>query len=78
MLSKNQLGFLCMFLSICAFSLMDLVVKWSAETYPIGEVLFLRGYFVLRQIFFLIPKEKIHNFYKTYIVNLHFQRCLQA
>ena len=44
MLSKNQLGFLYMFISICAFSIMDLIVKWS-ENYPIGEVLFFRGFF---------------------------------
>lgn len=37
MLSKNQLGFLYMFLSVCAFSIMDLIVKWS-DTYPLGEV----------------------------------------
>ena len=29
-----------MFMSVCAFSLMDLVVKWSNE-YPLGQVLFL-------------------------------------
>ena len=28
-----------MFMSVCAFSLMDLVVKWSNE-YPLGQVLF--------------------------------------
>ena len=28
-----------MFISVCAFSLMDLVVKWS-NSYPLGEVLF--------------------------------------
>ena len=39
MLSKNQLGFLYMFMSICAFSLMDVLVKWSVD-YPIGQVLF--------------------------------------
>ena len=44
MLSKNQLGFLYMFLSVCAFSVMDLIVKWS-ENYPLGEVLFFRGFF---------------------------------
>ena len=44
MLSKNQLGFLYMFMSICAFSIMDLIVKWS-EHYPLGQVLFLRGFF---------------------------------
>ena len=44
MLSKNQLGFLYMFISICAFSLMDVLVKWSVD-YPIGQVLFFRGFF---------------------------------
>ena len=42
MLSRNQLGFLYMFLSVCAFSMMDVLVKWS-ENYPVGEVLFFRG-----------------------------------
>src|SRR6056300_27759 len=44
MLSKNQLGFFYMFISVCAFSLMDVIVKWSDE-YPVGEVLFFRGFF---------------------------------
>ena len=44
MLSKNQLGFLYMFMSVCAFSLMDIIVKWSVD-YPIGQVLFFRGFF---------------------------------
>ena len=35
MLTKNQLGFLYMFMSVCAFSIMDLIVKWS-EHYPLG------------------------------------------
>ena len=43
MLSKNQLGFLYMFLSVCAFSMMDVLVKWS-ENYPVGEVLFLEEF----------------------------------
>ena len=64
MLSKNQLGFLYMFLSICAFSLMDLIVKWSVD-YPIGKVLFFRGFFGIIFYFFIIPKERFHNFYRT-------------
>jgi hypothetical protein len=44
MLSKNQLGFLYMFLSICAFSLMDIIVKWSVD-YPIGQVHILQRFF---------------------------------
>tara|TARA_Y100000588_G_scaffold279077_1_gene295879 strand:- start:49 stop:930 length:882 start_codon:yes stop_codon:yes gene_type:complete len=74
MLSKNQLGFLYMFISVCAFSIMDLIVKWS-ENYPVGEVLFFRGFFGLIPLFFLIPKERYFNFYKTNRPFLHFKRC---
>ena len=74
MLSKNQLGFLYMFISVCAFSVMDLIVKWS-ENYPVGEVLFFRGSCGLIPLFFLIPKERYFNFYKTNRPFLHFKRC---
>ena len=75
MLSKNQLGFLYMFLSICAFSIMDLIAKWS-DNYPVGEVLFFRGFCGMIPIFFLIPRERYFNFYKTNRPFLHFKRCL--
>ena len=74
MFSKNQLGFLYMFISVCAFSIMDLIVKWS-ENYPVGEVLFFRGFCGLIPLFFLIPKERYFNFYKTNRPFLHFKRC---
>ena len=77
MLSKNQLGFLYMFMSICAFSLMDIIVKWSVD-YPIGQVLFFRGFFGIIFYFFIIPKERLHNFYKTKRVGLHFLRCVSG
>ncbi len=63
-----------MFLSICAFSIMDLIVKWS-ENYPVGEVLFFRGFFGIIPILFLIPKKKYLTFYKTDRGFLHFKRC---
>ena len=75
MLSKNQLGFLYMFLSVCAFSIMDLIVKWS-HTYPLGEVLFFRGFFGVLFYFFIIPKQRVKNFYYTKRAGLHFLRCL--
>jgi len=77
MLSKNQLGFLYMFISICAFSIMDLIVKWS-ENYPVGEVLFFRGFCGMIPIFFLIPTERYFNFYKTNRPFLHFKRCMSG
>ena len=64
MLTKNQLGFLYMFLSVCTFSIMDLLVKWSSD-YPTGEVLFFRGFFGLLPTYFLIPKNKLKTFYTT-------------
>ena len=75
MLSKNQLGFFYMFISVCAFSLMDVIVKWS-EAYPIGQVLFFRGFCGIITILFLIPKERYYDFYKTSRPLLHFKRCL--
>tara|TARA_Y100001958_G_scaffold93605_1_gene63998 strand:+ start:219 stop:1103 length:885 start_codon:yes stop_codon:yes gene_type:complete len=77
MLGKNQLGFLYMFLSVCAFSIMDVIVKWSVD-YPIGQVLFFRGFFGIIFYFFVIPKDRIHNFYITKRAGLHFLRCFSG
>ena len=75
MLSKNQLGFFYMFISFCAFSLMDVIVKWS-DDYPVGQVLFFRGFCGIIPILFLIPKDRYLDFYKTTRPFLHFKRCL--
>ena len=77
MLSKNQLGFLYMFMCICAFSIMDLLVKWS-DNYPLGQVLFFRGFFGMVFYFFLIPKNRFSDFYSTKRAGLHFLRCLSG
>jgi len=77
MLTKNQLGFLYMFLSVCTFSVMDLLVKWSND-YPTGEVLFFRGFFGLLPTYFLIPKNKLKIFYKTERSKEHLFRCLMG
>ncbi len=74
MLSKNQLGFLYMFMSVCAFSIMDLVVKWS-ESYPLGQVIFFRGFFGVVLYFLIMPRDRIKNFYYTKRPGLHFLRC---
>jgi len=75
MLSKNQLGFFYMFISVCAFSIMDVIVKWS-DDYPMGQVLFFRGFCGIIPILFLIPKDRYFDFYKTSRPILHFKRCL--
>ena len=63
-----------MFLSVCAFSLMDLVVKWS-DGYPLGQVMFFRGFVGALIYFLIIPRERIKNFYYTKKAGLHFLRC---
>tara|TARA_Y100000992_G_scaffold33419_1_gene18749 strand:- start:220 stop:1038 length:819 start_codon:yes stop_codon:yes gene_type:complete len=54
---------------------MDVIVKWS-EAYPVGQVLFFRGFFGIIPILFLIPKDRFLDFYKTSRPFLHFKRCL--
>ena len=66
-----------MFMSICAFSIMDLIVKWS-EHYPLGQVLFFRGFFGVLFYFLIIPKERLHNFYYTKRAGLHFLRSFSG
>ena len=64
-----------MFISVCAFSLMDVIVKWS-DDYPVGQVLFFRGFCGIIPMLFLIPKDRYFDFYKTNRPLLHFKRCL--
>ncbi len=66
-----------MFLSVCTFSVMDLLVKWSSD-YPTGEVLFFRGFFGLLPTYFLIPKNKLKTFYITERTKEHLFRCLMG
>ncbi len=66
-----------MFISVCAFSLMDLLVKWS-DAYPVGQVLFFRGFCGIIPILFLIPRDRFLDFYKTTRPSLHFKRCLSG
>ena len=63
-----------MFFSVCAFSIMDLIVKWS-DDYPLGQVIFFRGFFGIVLYYFVIPKERIRDFYFTKRPLLHFSRC---
>jgi len=71
--NQNQLGGICMILSVLFFSLMDVLIKITNE-YDVGQVMFSRAMFGLIPIFFLIPKNRIKNFYKTKNKLLHFYR----
>ena len=66
-----------MLMSVCAFSVMDIIVKWS-EAYPLGQVLFFRGFFGVILYFIIMPRERIKNFYTTKRPGLHFLRCVSG
>ena len=61
--------------SVTCFSIMDICVKWL-DTYPVGQVLFLRFFIGFIPIFFIIPKDKLFSFYKTSRPGLHAFRAI--
>ena len=72
-MSKNHLGAVYMIVSVLFFSFMDILIKVTEE-YDVGQTMFFRAFFGLIPIYFLIPKEKIADFYKTKNFKLHFYR----
>ena len=72
-MSKNHLGVVYMIMSVLFFSFMDILIKITDE-YAVGQVMFFRAVFGLIPIFFLIPKNRLRDFYKTKHVALHFYR----
>ena len=66
-----------MLMSVCAFSIMDIIVKWS-EAYPLGQVLFFRGFFGVILYFIIMPRDRIKDFYLTKRPGLHFLRCMSG
>ena len=72
-MSKNNLGVVYMIMSVLFFSFMDILIKITDE-YAVGQVMFFRAVFGLIPIFFLIPKNRLRDFYKTKHFGLHFYR----
>ena len=65
-----------MLMSVCAFSIMDIIVKWS-EAYPLGQVLFFRGFFGVILYFIIMPRDRIKNFYlQGALVYIFLDACL--
>ena len=64
-------------MSVCAFSIMDIIVKWS-EAYTLGQVLFFRGFFGVILYFIIMPRDRIKDFYLTKRPGLHFLRCISG
>jgi len=56
---------------------MDLIVKYLDDV-PFGQVLFMRFFFGMIPIFFLIPRDKIFTFYKTKRPILHAFRAVSG
>ena len=56
---------------------MDLIVKYLNDV-PFGQVLFMRFFFGMIPIFFLIPRDKIFTFYKTKRPMLHTFRAVSG
>ena len=77
LLTQNQIGVLYMVGSVICFSIMDICVKWL-DYYPVGQVLFLRFFIGFIPIFFIIPKDKLLNFYKTSRPGLHAFRAISG
>ena len=75
LLTKNQIGVLYMVASVICFSIMDICVKWL-DYYPVGQVLFFRFFIGFIPIFFIIPRDKIFDFYKTSRRGLHAFRAV--
>ena len=75
MLTKNQIGVMYMIASVICFSIMDICVKWL-DYYPVGQVLFLRFFIGFIPIFFIIPKDRLLDFYKTSRPGLHAFRAI--
>ena len=70
---KNHLGAVYMIMSVLFFSLMDILIKIT-DQYDVGQTMFFRALFGLIPIYFLIPNERIKDFYKTSYLKLHFYR----
>ena len=77
MLSKSQKAVLYMVGSVICFSTMDILVKYL-DGFPVAQLLFMRFFFGLIPIFFIIPRDKIFTFYKTKRPALHAFRAISG
>ena len=76
MLSSNQIGAIYMAISALSFSIMDVLVKLMSASYPIGEIIFFRGFFGLIPILFIVPRDRYRKFFQTKKLSLHLLRAV--
>ena len=55
---------------------MEILVKFLSSSYPIGELVFFRGFFGLLPIIFVMPKKKFFQNFKTKKIKLHIFRTI--
>jgi drug/metabolite transporter (DMT)-like permease len=62
--------------SVIFFSVMEILVKFLSSSYPIGELVFFRGFFGLLPIIFIMPKKNFFQNFKTKKIKLHIFRTI--
>ncbi len=65
-----------MIFSVISFSIMDISVKLMSPSYPVGQLVFFRGFLGLIPIFFIIPLDRYKNLFETTKLKLHIGRAV--
>ncbi len=65
-----------MIFSVLSFSIMDISVKLMSSSYPVGQLVFFRGFLGLIPIFFIIPFNRYKNLFETTKLKLHIGRAV--
>lgn len=76
MLLNTKSGPFYFLISVIFFSVMEILVKFLSSSYPIGELVFFRGFFGLLPIIFIMPKKKFFQNFKTKKIKLHIFRTI--
>lgn len=51
-------GIACMVLSLAVFTMSDAVSKWLTQSYPVGEIIFLRSFFIYLPIGLMVWRRR--------------------
>ena len=65
MILNTKSGPFYFLISVIFFSVREILVKFLSSSYPIGELVFFRGFFGLLPIIFIMPKKKFFQNFKT-------------
>jgi drug/metabolite transporter (DMT)-like permease len=76
MILNTKSGPFYFLISVIFFSVMEILVKFLSSSYPIGELVFFRGFFGLLPIIFVMPKKKFFQNFKTKKIKLHIFRTI--